>query len=122
MNETKVEMIDVTEDKEPIYFAPKRASLIADIASVISWLVLVGFLGTVVVEIISLSGQIKTQGLALADLLRESSFIAYIFVNIIVPFMTGLGLFGILQAAAMGLNMLLEVTYNAGEAKDKVKA
>ena len=121
MDAKKAEMIDVAEDKEPVYFAPKRASLVADVASVLSWIVLVGFLGAVIVEVISLQTQIKTQGLALASLLRESSFFVYIFVNMVIPLLTGLGIFGILQAASVGLNMLLEMAYNATEAKGKAK-
>ena len=105
------------EEKEPIYFAPKRVTLVSDIASILSWVVLVGFIGNVILQIISLQAQIKSGGYALADLIKESSFIAVLFSNLLVPLLTGLVFFVVLQAAATGLNMLLENDYNAREAK-----
>jgi hypothetical protein len=122
MSVEKTEMTDSAEDKEPIYFAPKRVNLVADVASVLSWVVLVGFIGDIVVQVISLQAQLKTQGLALSTLLHESSFFAYLFVNLVIPLLTGLGIFVILQAASVGLNVLLEMDYNSREAKDKAKA
>ncbi len=121
MSAEKTEMIDSAEDKEPIYFAPKRVSLISDGANIISWIVLAGFIGAIVVQAISLQAQIKTEGLALSTLMHEPSFLAYLFVNLIIPLLTGLGIFAILQAAAVGLNVLLEMDYNSREAKDKAK-
>ncbi len=50
------EMVAQDEDKEPIYFAPKRVSLVSDVASILSWVVLVGFVGDFVVQLVSLSG------------------------------------------------------------------
>jgi len=122
MSAKKTEMIDVTEDKEPVYFAPKRVSMIADVVSVLSWIILAGFIAALVVEVISLQSQIKAQGLALSTLLRDSSFLVYLFSNLVIPLLTGLGIFGLLQAASVGLNMLLEMVFNAGEAKDKATA
>jgi hypothetical protein len=121
MNVEKTEMTD-SEDKEPIYFAPKRVSLVSDIASILSWVVLVGFIGDIIVQVISLQATMKTQNLVLSTLLHESSFFAYLFVNLVVPLLTGLGLFVVLQAAAVGLNVLLEMDYNSREAKSKAKA
>jgi hypothetical protein len=122
MSVEKTEMIDAAEEKEPIYFAPKRVSLVSDVASVLSWIVLVGFIGDIVVQVISLQAQLKTQGLALSTLMHESSFFAYLFVNLIIPLLTGLGIFVILQAASVGLNVLLEMDYNSREAKSKAEA
>ena len=121
MSEEKTKIIDTVEDNEPVYFAPKRVSLVADVASVLSWVVLVGFIGVVVITGIILQTQIKAQGLALSTLLRDSSFLVYLFSNLIIPLLTGLGLFAVLQAASVGLNMLLEMDYNSREAKDKAK-
>jgi len=121
----EMEMTEMTaqeEEKEPIYFAPKRVSLVSDIASILSWVVLVGFIGDVIIQVISLQAQLKSQNLALATLMREPSFFSYFFINLVIPLLTGLGLFAILQAAAVGLNMLLEMDYNAREAKSKAKA
>ena len=110
------------EEKEPIYFVPKRVSLVSDFASILSWVVLVGFIAYVILGIISLRAQIVTNSYVLKDLLKEPSFFVYLFTNLLIPLLTGLTFFGVLQAAAVGLNMLLEKDYNAHEAKSKVKA
>jgi hypothetical protein len=121
MSKEKTEIIDTVEDNEPVYFAPKRVSLVADVASVLSWVVLVGFIGDVVMQTISLQLQIKSTGYALVDLLKQSAFIAVLITNLLVPLLTGMVFFVILQAAAVGLNVLLEMDYNSREAKDKAK-
>jgi hypothetical protein len=113
----KMEITSQEEEKEPIYFAPKSVNMISDFASVVSWVVLVGFVGDVVLQVISLVTQIKTQNMVLANLLKEPSFFSYIFTNLLIPLMTGLGLFGLLQAGAAGLNMLLEMDFNARQTK-----
>ena len=119
MNIEKSEMADTTEDKEPIYFAPKRVSLISDLASILSWVVLVFFIGDFIVQVISLQSTMTSQQLTAAALMHEPSFYAYVFTNLIIPFLTGLGFFVVLQAATHGLNVLLEMDFNAREAKAK---
>ena len=116
------EMTAQEEEKEPIYFTPKRVGLISDVTSILSWVVLVGFVADFVIQLVSLQGQIKSQNLLFATLLREASFFGYLFTNMIRPLFTGLSLFAILQGAAVGLNILLEMDFNAREAKGKVKA
>lgn len=111
------EMAAQDEEKEPIYFAPRRVSLVSDVSSILSWVVLVGFVGDFVVQLVSLSGQMKSQSLVLATLMKEPSFYSYVFINMLIPLMTGLVFFLLLQAAAIGLNMLLEMDYNAHDAK-----
>jgi hypothetical protein len=111
-----------TQEEEPIYFAPKGVSLISDVASISSWVVLVGFIAAVVLQILSLRTQIITNGYILKDLIKEPSFFVYLFTNMIIPLLTGLVFFVILQAAAVGLNMLLEKDFNTREAKSKIKA
>jgi hypothetical protein len=113
------EMAVAAEDKEPIYYAPKRATMVSDVANILSWVILIAFIVDLIVQIISLQSQLTTQNLTLATLLKEPSFYAYLFVNIIVPLLTGLGFFAGLQAAATGLNVLLEMDFNAREAKGK---
>jgi hypothetical protein len=122
MNMENNELTSPVEEKEPIYFTPKRVSLVSDFASILSWVVLVGFIGDIILLIISLKTQIKTNNLVFSTLIKDPSFFGYIFINLIVPLLTGLGLFAILQAAAAGLNVLLEMDYNAREAKSKAKA
>ena len=108
-----------TDDKEPIYYAPKRVSLVSDVASILSWVFLVFVIGDLIVQIISLQATLKAQNLGFATLMHEQSFYAYVFVNIIVPVLTGLGFFVVLQAAAHGLNVLLEMDFNARDAKGR---
>ena len=119
MNIEKNEMAGPTDDNEPVYYAPKRVSMVSDIASILSWVVLVLFIVDFIVQIISLQSTMVTQQLTAAALVREPSFYAYLFVNLIVPFLTGVGFFAVLQAAAQGLNVLLEMDFNAREAKGK---
>jgi hypothetical protein len=115
------EKIDLETDKEPIYFAPKRVSLVSDVAGILSWVILVGFIGDIVVQMIYLQAQMKAGNLVFFTLIKEPSFISYLFVNLAIPLLTGLGLFVILQAAAAGLNVLLEMDYNSHEAITKTK-
>jgi hypothetical protein len=121
MTVEKNELTDVEMDKEPIYVAPKRVSLVADLAGIISWIVLVGFLAYFAVEIFYLQTQMKEGSLVLSTLIKEPSFISYLFTNMVVPLLTGLGLFVILQAAATGMNVLLEMDFNSQEAISKPK-
>jgi hypothetical protein len=121
MNMEKNEMAN-QEEKEPIYFTPKRVSMISDVASVLSWVVLVGFIGDVILQVISLRAQIITNNLVLSTLIKEPSFFVYLFTNLLIPLLTGLVFFVVLQASAIGLNVLLEMDYNAREAKSKGKA
>jgi hypothetical protein len=116
------EMTTYVEEKEPIYFNPKRVSLVSDVASILSWVVLVGFIGDIILQVISLKAQMTTNNLAIATLMKDPSFFGYLFINLIVPLLTGLGLYTLLQAAAAGLNVLLEMDYNARDARGKAKA
>jgi hypothetical protein len=116
------EIIAQEEEKEPIYYAPKRVSLISDVASILSWVVLVAFIADFVIQVVSLQGQIKGQNLVISTLLREPSFFSYLFTNMVRPLLTGLGFFAILQGIAVGLNLLLEMDFNARESKGKGKA
>jgi hypothetical protein len=116
------EMTTQEEDKEPVFYAPKRVGLISDIASITSWVVLVGFLGAFALNIVSLRSQIVTNQYAIKDLLKEPSFFVYLFTNLLTPLLTGLVFFLVLQAAAVGLNMLLEKEFDKHEAKSKAKA
>jgi len=119
MNE-KNEMNEIqpsSEEKEPLFFVPKRISLISDTANILSWVILVGFIGAVVTQIIGLRAQLVQQGIAIKTLLREPSLYTFIFTNMIIPLMTGLGLFGLLQAASLGLSMLLEMDFNMRETR-----
>jgi len=116
------EVTDAAKDNEPIYFAPKRVSLVSDVAGILSWFVLVGFISNIVVQVITIQAQLKTGNLVLSTLIKEPSFISYLFVNLVVPLLTGLALFAVLQAAAVGLNVLLEMDFNSREVNIKKEA
>jgi len=106
------------EENEPIYYKPKSLNLVATVAGIVSWITLVGFVANVVLQVIGLQAQLAQQGLALDALLKEASFYAYLFTNMLIPLLTGLSLFLILQGVSIGLNALLEIDFNAREPKN----
>lgn len=122
MNLEKIEVNEPSVEKEPVYYAPKRVTLAADLAGIISWVVLVGFLAYFVVEVIYVRAQMVDGALSLASLIKEPSFLSYLFSNLIIPLLTGLGLFFLLQAAATGLNVLLEADLVKHEREGSPKA
>lgn len=107
------------DEKEPVYFTSKRVSFFSDFASILSWVVLVGFVAQMIFSIINLQSQMTSQSLTMALLIKEPSFIPYLFVNMLVPLLTGLVFFVILQAAAQGLNVLLELDLNNRSTRSK---
>ena len=118
MSEEKIETVETVEDNEPIYYKPKTLNLVATIAGITSWITLVGFIANVVLQVVGLQAQMAQQGLTLAALLKELSFYAYLFNNLIIPLLTGLSLFLILQGVSIGLNALLEIDFNARESAE----
>ena len=107
---------DVTED-EPIYYNPNRLSMISGIASVVSWIVLVFFIIDTIMQGIGIQTQMSKQGLSFTTLMSDPNFLSYFFTTILLPFFTGIVFFLLLQAAAIGLNVLLELDFNAREKK-----
>lgn len=114
--ETEVEV--VVEDNEPVYYNPKALSLIAAISTWFSWLVLIGFILIAVAQFLVLRelGGID-QGSTWTELLANASAKNFIYANIAVPFITGLGMFITMQAAGIGLNALMEIELNQREKK-----
>jgi hypothetical protein len=110
-----IEVAAAAEDKEPVFYAPKRLSLVSDVASILSWVALAGFLIEIGYYIFSLVTQ--TKGMPFATLVQNQNFPPYLFTEILTPLLTGLFFFIVLQAAAVGLNVLLEMDFNAREAK-----
>ncbi|MGB8214686.1 MAG: hypothetical protein WCE68_14100 [Anaerolineales bacterium] len=121
MNMENKDMADLAEDKEPIYFNPKLVGLVSDFANILSWVVLVGFAGDIIAGVVNLQSQITTQSIQLATLVKDPSFFVYLFTNLLVPLLTALVFFAVLQAVAHGLNILLEMDFNAREAKSSAK-
>jgi hypothetical protein len=100
------------EEKEPVLYNPKTLSLVANATGWVSWLVLAGFLADVVAQFLSLQSQIGAQGMSFADLFKEVGFVSYLITNLVTPFVTGIAWFVVLQAASVGLNVLLEMDFN----------
>jgi hypothetical protein len=118
MTEQTTENVDVAEDNDPIYYKPKSLNLVATLAGIFSWIVLVGFVADVVVQVLNIQAQLKQQNLALSTLIAEPSFNSYAFTNLVVPLLTGLALFLILEGVSIGLNAILEIDFNIREPKN----
>jgi hypothetical protein len=106
-------------DDEPIYYNPNRLSLISGIASWTSWFVLAFFIIDTVIQGIGIQSQLSGQGLVLTTLLSDPTFLAYIFSNFLPPLFTGITFFLLLQAASIGLNVVLEMDFNYREDRGK---
>lgn len=117
MSEERIERSAASTEKEPIFFEPKRVSMISDTASILSWFVLVLFVGDVIAEIIGLRAQLVQQGARIGQLVGNPNLYTYIFPRMVTPLLTGLALFAILQGISIGLSMLLEWDYTMREAK-----
>ena len=113
----EVEVKGAEEQSEgPVYYKPGTVSLVAGITSVLSWFVLVGFLGDVVAQFLNINNTVTSQGMTYADLFKEPSALSFLISNLVTPLFTGLALFFVLQGVSLGLNVLLELDFNAREA------
>jgi hypothetical protein len=110
MSEEKIEVTAVEEDNEPIYYKPRTLNLIATVTGILSWVVLAGFILVVVGQFINL--QDLSQGASLTELIKEASARSWLYTNLALPLLNGLGLFAVMQAASVGLNALLEIDFN----------
>jgi len=120
MSDTNIQTVppDNTDD-EPIYYNPNRLTMISGIASVVSWIVLVFFIIDTITQGIGIQSQLSKQGLALTTLMSDPNFLAYVFSGILLPLFTGIVFFLLLQAAAIGLNVVLELDFNLRESRAK---
>lgn len=105
-----------TED-EPVYYSPNRLSLVASIASWVSWFVFVAFIADTIIQGVGIQAQLSNQGLALSTLISDPAFLSYVFSNLITPFFTGIAFLLILQGVSIGLNVVLEMDFNMREEK-----
>jgi hypothetical protein len=110
--ENAVAVVEVDEN-EPVYYNPKSLNLVTSVARVFSWVVLAGFLLLVVGNYMNL--QELSQGAGLADIFKQASARIWVYTNLITPLLTGLGLFIALQGISVGLDVLLEIDFNARE-------
>ncbi|MGC1376565.1 MAG: hypothetical protein WA821_10085 [Anaerolineales bacterium] len=121
MTDEKIEEVAAEEENEPIYYKPKMLSLIATVAMWVGWVVLVVFILVVVAQALYLNGIAAQGSMNLIDMMKDAQqgqqVQMYIYTNMVIPFFTGLSLFLLLQAAAIGLNALLEIDFNVREQK-----
>lgn len=113
MSEENVDVVIEAEENEPVYYNPKSLNLVTSIARVFSWVVLVGFVLLVVGNFMNL--QELSQGATLTDIFKQASARIWVYTNLVTPLLTGLGLFIALQGISIGLDVLLEIDYNARE-------
>ena len=114
----QTESVETVEENEPIYYKPRSLNLVATISGILSWVILVGFLADVVIQALNIQAQLKGQQLVLTTLMAEPAFNSYLFTNLIIPLLMGLGLFMTLQGVSIGLNVLLEIDFNIREPKN----
>ncbi len=113
MSEQTIENEVEVEESEPIYYKPRSLNLIATISGIFSWVALVGIVAVIVGQVLVL--QELSQGTALSTLLTNPQAKNWVYVNIAIPLINGLGMFLLLQGVSIGLNVLLEIDFNNRE-------
>jgi hypothetical protein len=113
--ETAVEEVEL-EDNEPVYYKPRVLNLVATVAGILSWVVLLGFIALIVGQFLVL--QELGQGAAWSTLLVNPQVKNWIYTNMALPLLNGLSLFFILQGVSIALNVLMEIDFNIREPKN----
>ncbi len=90
-------------DEEGAYYAPKRLSLIASVSKAVSWLVLLVYLLGVIFSVYTIVGETQS-GAFHPD--------PYTYISIVATLITGVVYFLLLQAFAIGINVLMEIEFN----------
>jgi hypothetical protein len=86
MTEQTVETVTKTEEDEgPVYYNPNRVSLVAGIASVLSWFILVGFLADVVTQFLNVNSTVTAQGMTFVSLFKEPAALSFLVTNLVTP-------------------------------------
>ena len=121
--EKEVEVDDaVAEENEPIYYKPKTLSLVSAIIPWVSWIVLVGVILIIIAQVQYLFGIAAQNGTTLnamfVDPQQGEQVRNFVYTNMALPLLTGITYFLLLQAAALGLNALLEIDFNIREPKN----
>jgi hypothetical protein len=117
MEETNLQSLpEKAENAEPIYYSPKKLSLVGNISAWLSWLILVVFIAITIYQFISMQNALLQQGIILeASLLLNPLAVAYFLSNLVSPLVTGIALFILMQGFSIGLNVLLEIDFNRQE-------
>jgi hypothetical protein len=103
------------EEKGPALYNPKALSLVASLTSILSWVVLVAFIGDVVAQYLNVQTMIGQQGMAFSELFKEPGALSFLVTNLSTPFFTGIALFLVMQAVSIGLNVLMELDLKTGD-------
>jgi len=112
--EVEIEEVEIDEN-EPVYYKPKSLNLIATLSGIFSWVILLGFIALIVGQYLVL--QELGQGAPLTELIANAQVKNWIYTNMALPLLNGLGLFFVLQGVSIGLNVLLEIDFNSREPK-----
>lgn len=97
------------EEKGPALYNPKALSLVASLTSMLSWVVLIAFVGDVIAQYLNVNSMISQQGMAFSDLFKEANAVSFLVSNLSTPLFTGIALFLVMQGVAIGLNVLMEL-------------
>ncbi len=111
----QIEEVEV-EENEPVYYSPKILNLVATTSGIFSWVILLGFIALVVGQGLVL--QELAQGQSLTELFANAQVKNWIYTNMALPLLSGLGFFFVMQAVSIGLNVLLEIDFNLREARN----
>ncbi len=103
------------DEKGPALYNPKALSLVASLTSIISWVVLVAFIGDVVAQYLNVNTMIEQQGMTFSELVKEPGALSFLVTNLSTPFFTGLALFLVMQGVSIGLNVLMELDLKTGD-------
>jgi len=115
----EVESVDMADENEPIYYKPKSLSLISTIGAWVSWILLLVFILVIIAQVLYIAGIAEQNSTTLVDFIKnDPSARSFVYTNLVLPLFTALGLFVLLQAAAIGLNALLEIDFNIREPKN----
>lgn len=113
--ETEVEEVEIDEN-EPVYYKPRILNIVATTAGIFSWVVLLGFIAVIVGQYLNLTE--LSQGAPISSLITEASAKVWIYTNLLLPLLSGLSFFLLLQGVSIGLNVLLEIDFNMRETKE----
>jgi hypothetical protein len=120
-NETEDVQAVVEDDNEPIYYKPKVLSLISAVSFWLSWVVIVLVIVVIVAQAQYVSGVATQNATSLMGLLSDAQqgeqARLFVYSNMLLPLLTGISFFMLLQAASVGLNALLEIDFNLREPK-----
>lgn len=107
------EIVDPIEESSPVYYNTNHLSLIAILSGIFSWIVLAGYVLTVVLSVLFLKAQLV--GANLGQVIQDPQAQLWMTTNILSPLMTGIAFFFVLQGVALGLNVLMELDLNTKE-------